>query len=55
MLAEAAGLSTVLTHEHSETGNPKNPKGTLAYIAPEQTGRMNRPMPRDRLLLATKG
>lgn len=38
------GLSSVLTLENSATGNPQNPEGTLAYIAPEQTGRMNRPV-----------
>lgn len=38
------GLSTVLTLENSEIGTPQNPEGTLAYIAPEQTGRMNRPV-----------
>lgn len=38
------GLSTVLTLENSEIVNPQKPEGTLAYIAPEQTGRMNRPL-----------
>ncbi|SFH12161.1 Predicted ATPase [Desulfotomaculum arcticum] len=38
------GLSTILTPENSVIVNPQNPEGTLAYIAPEQTGRMNRPV-----------
>ncbi len=36
------GLATTLTHEDLETSNPHRLEGTLAYISPEQTGRMNR-------------
>ncbi|WP_416397373.1 diguanylate cyclase [Allohahella sp. A8] len=35
------GLSTELTQEPSQLGNPAQLAGTLAYLAPEQTGRMN--------------
>ncbi|MCT7957061.1 ATP-binding protein [Laspinema palackyanum] len=36
------GLSTVLSQEISTFRNPNLLEGTLAYISPEQTGRMNR-------------
>ncbi len=36
------GLSTVLSREMPATQNPQVLQGTLAYISPEQTGRMNR-------------
>ena len=36
------GISTVLTHENDEVYNPDFIAGTLAYMSPEQTGRMNR-------------
>ncbi|MEG4805768.1 AAA family ATPase [Microcoleus sp. ARI1-B5] len=36
------GISTQLTREMSTLKNPKVLEGTLAYISPEQTGRMNR-------------
>jgi predicted ATPase/signal transduction histidine kinase/DNA-binding NarL/FixJ family response regulator/tRNA A-37 threonylcarbamoyl transferase component Bud32 len=36
------GLSTILTHERPSVENPEVLEGTLAYISPEQTGRMNR-------------
>ncbi len=36
------GISTVLTHENDEVYNPDFITGTLAYMSPEQTGRMNR-------------
>jgi PAS domain S-box-containing protein len=36
------GISTVLTRENPSLKNPDLLEGTLAYIAPEQTGRMNR-------------
>ncbi|MCL1467949.1 trifunctional serine/threonine-protein kinase/ATP-binding protein/sensor histidine kinase [Argonema galeatum] len=35
-------ISTVLTRENSIIKNPNVLEGTLAYISPEQTGRMNR-------------
>ncbi|WP_066633869.1 hybrid sensor histidine kinase/response regulator [Desulfolucanica intricata] len=38
------GLSMFLTRENPGAGDPKNLEGTLGYIAPEQTGRMNRPV-----------
>ncbi|MBF0383538.1 MAG: AAA family ATPase [Magnetococcales bacterium] len=38
------GISTTLTKEHMEVWNQQNLDGTIAYISPEQTGRMNRPM-----------
>jgi predicted ATPase/signal transduction histidine kinase len=38
------GISTRLSQETTEFGSPKALEGTLAYIAPEQTGRMNRPI-----------
>jgi serine/threonine protein kinase len=36
------GISTVLSTENSNFSNPNVLEGTLAYISPEQTGRMNR-------------
>ncbi len=36
------GISTQLTREHPTLKNPEILEGTLAYISPEQTGRMNR-------------
>lgn len=36
------GISTVLTHANDEIFNPEFIAGTLAYMSPEQTGRMNR-------------
>lgn len=36
------GISTVLTRENPILRNPNVLEGTLAYISPEQTGRMNR-------------
>ena len=36
------GISTQLTRENPSVKNPQVIEGTLAYISPEQTGRMNR-------------
>ncbi len=36
------GIAAVLTHENDEIFNPEVIAGTLAYMSPEQTGRMNR-------------
>lgn len=36
------GLASVLTQERQQFRNPALIEGTLAYISPEQTGRMNR-------------
>ncbi|NEO39725.1 MAG: AAA family ATPase [Moorea sp. SIOASIH] len=36
------GISTVLSRENPTLKNPNVIEGTLAYISPEQTGRMNR-------------
>ena len=36
------GISTVLSRENPTLSNPDRIEGTLAYISPEQTGRMNR-------------
>lgn len=36
------GISTQLTRENTTLKNPNVLEGTLAYISPEQTGRMNR-------------
>ncbi|MBU0991790.1 MAG: diguanylate cyclase [Proteobacteria bacterium] len=36
------GISTILTHENDEIYHPDVIEGTIAYISPEQTGRMNR-------------
>ena len=38
------GISTQLTRENTTLKNPNILEGTLAYISPEQTGRMNRPI-----------
>ena len=38
------GISTVLTRENPILRNPRVGEGTLAYMSPEQTGRMNRSM-----------
>ena len=35
-------IASLLPHERQELANPNVLEGTLAYIAPEQTGRMNR-------------
>ncbi len=36
------GISTILPREHPTLQSPQGLEGTLAYISPEQTGRMNR-------------
>ncbi|MCB1178322.1 MAG: AAA family ATPase, partial [Leptospiraceae bacterium] len=36
------GISTILENENGEIKNPEKLEGSLAYISPEQTGRMNR-------------
>jgi predicted ATPase len=36
------GISTILTRENPILRNPRMGEGTLAYLSPEQTGRMNR-------------
>lgn len=36
------GLATTFTNEHPEFDHQSRIRGTLAYISPEQTGRMNR-------------
>jgi PAS domain S-box-containing protein len=36
------GISTVFTRENTSIKNPNVLEGTLAYMSPEQTGRMNR-------------
>ncbi|NEP59062.1 MAG: serine/threonine-protein kinase PknK, partial [Symploca sp. SIO2G7] len=36
------GMATMLSQEHTSANNPHVLEGTLAYISPEQTGRMNR-------------
>lgn len=38
------GISTQLLRENTTLKNPNVLEGTLAYISPEQTGRMNRPL-----------
>ncbi|MBF0101434.1 MAG: serine/threonine-protein kinase PknK, partial [Desulfobacterales bacterium] len=38
------GIATELPYEFQEIVNPKTIEGTLAYISPEQTGRMNCPI-----------
>lgn len=38
------GISTTLSKENPEVRNPEVLEGTLAYMSPEQTGRMNRAM-----------
>ncbi len=36
------GISSIITHENEELYNPGVIEGTLFYMSPEQTGRMNR-------------
>jgi predicted ATPase/class 3 adenylate cyclase len=36
------GIASMLSREDQQVGNPGRIEGTLAYISPEQTGRMNR-------------
>jgi serine/threonine protein kinase len=36
------GISTQLSKQHLRLKNPEVLEGTLAYMSPEQTGRMNR-------------
>jgi serine/threonine protein kinase len=36
------GLATLLSQERASFQHPNRLKGTLPYLAPEQTGRMNR-------------
>ncbi len=36
------GIATILSHENPTFRNPKALEGTLAYMSPEQAGRMNR-------------
>ncbi|MBG0861262.1 MAG: AAA family ATPase [Bacteroidales bacterium] len=36
------GISTILSREFATIQNPSESEGTLSYISPEQTGRMNR-------------
>ncbi|MCO4763760.1 MAG: AAA family ATPase [Myxococcales bacterium] len=38
------GVSTMLSREQTKLVSPSRLEGTLAYMAPEQTGRMNRPL-----------
>jgi len=38
------GISTKLSRQEMEIVNPRLLEGTLSYISPEQTGRMNRPI-----------
>lgn len=38
------GISSEFSFETAEAFNPNKLEGTVAYISPEQTGRMNRPM-----------
>ena len=38
------GISTLLTRENENLYDPRIITGTLPYMSPEQTGRMNRPM-----------
>ncbi len=38
------GISSRISLKVSNLGNPEHLEGTLAYISPEQTGRMNRPV-----------
>ncbi len=38
------GIASVLSRENPAMGNPNVLEGTLAYLSPEQTGRMNRGM-----------
>jgi predicted ATPase/serine phosphatase RsbU (regulator of sigma subunit)/tRNA A-37 threonylcarbamoyl transferase component Bud32 len=36
------GISAIITHENDEVYNPDFIQGTLSYMSPEQTGRINR-------------
>ena len=38
------GIATQLSREVQQTLNPEQVEGSLAYVSPEQTGRMNRPL-----------
>ncbi|MDC8772492.1 diguanylate cyclase domain-containing protein [Roseateles albus] len=38
------GNAARMAHDNGQTNSPEHLEGTLAYIAPEQTGRMNRPV-----------
>ena len=38
------GIATRQTEEHTSVSHPRMLEGTLAYVSPEQTGRMNRPV-----------
>jgi predicted ATPase/signal transduction histidine kinase len=38
------GIASLLPREHQTARNPLQIEGTLAYMSPEQTGRMNRPL-----------
>lgn len=38
------GISTILSREIQEVFNPELLEGSLSYISPEQTGRMNKPL-----------
>ncbi|MDI9482317.1 MAG: AAA family ATPase [Bacillota bacterium] len=38
------GISTELAKEDHQSANTMNPDGTLEYISPEQTGRINKPI-----------
>jgi len=38
------GIATQLSKEVQQTFNPAQAEGSIAYISPEQTGRMNRPL-----------
>ncbi len=38
------GISSVITHDNEEIYDPNVIEGTLIYMSPEQTGRMNRPV-----------
>ena len=37
-------IATVLSVEHADAGNVVQLRGSLPYVSPEQTGRMNRPL-----------
>src|SRR6185437_15327443 len=37
-------IATVLSFEHTDAGEVVQLRGSLPYISPEQTGRMNRPL-----------
>lgn len=38
------GIATRLPREHTRAGSPRQIAGSLPYMSPEQTGRMNRPV-----------